>query len=278
MKIIKILSNNAIMVENEQGDTLVALGRGIGFGKKNGDRADARTFEAQYLEKKEDITLSWRQLFSNIPDDIIQISREIVGNIEKRFPVASQLSLILALSDHIYYAITRAGNNQMIKNPLAWDIRMFYPEEYQMASDAIALINRKMYVELPEEEIGFIALHIVNCRHNGNMYDTMQSATLIKDIINIIKLTFLLELNEGSINFQRLVTHLKFFSMRMINNAPFKLDDDSVYFSIREKFSESYRCTEKIEVWLEKNHSYKMNFDEKMFLTIHIERLRNSDA
>ncbi|CAM3721011.1 hypothetical protein BS639_14895 [Rouxiella silvae] len=274
MRIIKILSNNAIVVENQQEETLVALGRGIGFGKKPGDMAEPTLFEAQYLEKNDDVTNSWRQLFSNIPDEIIQTSRKIVSNIERTFAVASQLSLILALSDHIYYAITRASKNQLIRNPLAWDIQIFYPQEYGMAKEAIELIKRSMSVTLPEEEAGFIALHIVNCRHNGNMHDTMHSANLIKDILNIIKLYLRIELNENSLSFQRIVTHLKFFSMRMMNNSPFSLDDASLYVDIKEKLPTSYRCTEKIERWLNSNHNYTMSLDEKMFLTIHIERLR----
>lgn len=276
MIIQKILSNNAIVAENGNGEVLVALGKGIGFGKKVGDMADASKFDAQFLQQGKNVDQYYHELFSHIPDDIIQVTRKIVLMVESESEILSPLSLLLALSDHLYFAISRASKKLHLKSPLAWDLKVFYPKEYQIATDAVTLINTMLKEQVSEDEAGFIALHIISSRQNANIQDTMNSAEMVKDILNIIKIHLKISLNEKSLEFQRIVTHLKFFSLRMISREPVKIGDDEIYSGIKEKFPIAYSCSEKIKSWLMVNHNYSMTLDELMFLTIHIERLRES--
>ncbi len=276
MIIQKILSNNAIVAENANGEVLVALGKGIGFGKKVGDQADERNFDAQFLQKEKNVDQYYQQLFNNIPEDIIQVTRKIVSMVENESEILSPLSLLLALSDHLYFAISRSDKNLHLKSPLAWDLKIFYPKEYQIATDAVSLINSMLKVKLSEDEAGFIALHIISSRQNANIQDTMNSAEMVKDILNIIKIHLKISLNEKTLEFQRIVTHLKFFSLRMISREPVRVGDDAIYSGIKEKLPVAYSCSEKIKNWLMVNHNYSMTLDELMFLTIHIERLRES--
>lgn len=50
------------------------------------------------------------------------------------------------------------------KNVLLWDIRRFYKDEYQVGLWALDLIEDKCKVRLPEDEAGFIALHLANAQ------------------------------------------------------------------------------------------------------------------
>ena len=50
-----------------------------------------------------------------------------------------------------------------------------------------------------------------------------------------------------------------------------KLDD--FYAEIREKYPESYRCTERIGQFVEQKYQYALSKEEKLYLTIHIERV-----
>ncbi|KGD72116.1 hypothetical protein HA49_15190 [Tatumella morbirosei] len=276
MKILKILSNNAIVVRDDHGEISVALGKGIGFGKKPGDSADSRTFETQFLQKGNNVDNVYQQIFSKIPDDIIQVTRDIVAMTEKEFQILSPLSLLLTLSDHLYFAMTRSQNKIHLRSPLNWDLKVFYPKEYQLAEKAVQLINTTLSADLPEDEAAFISLHIISSHQNANIQDTMSSAELVKDILKIIKIQLKLQLNEKSLEFQRIVTHLKFFSLRMINRDYLSIGDDTIYTDIREKLTLSYHCAEKIKQWISLHHNYSMTLDEMMFLTIHIERLRES--
>ena len=54
----------------------------------------------------------------------------------------------------------------MIKNELLNEIRRVHKKEYKVALWALEFLNRKLKIELPEDEAGFIALHFINASLN----------------------------------------------------------------------------------------------------------------
>ena len=101
-------------------------------------------------------------------------------------------------------------------NSFLWEIRKSYPKEYKVGLKALDLIKEETEKSLPEDEAGNIALHLINAQVN-NTYkiDNINNVTKkIKDILNIIKYTYNIQLDENSINYERFVTHLKFFFER----------------------------------------------------------------
>ncbi|WP_416308801.1 CAT RNA binding domain-containing protein [Raoultella sp. T31] len=67
MKVEKILSNNAVLLSNSKQEEIVAIGRGIGFGKKAGDVIDNSQIESQFIKKSEGLADVLSQLLSEIP-------------------------------------------------------------------------------------------------------------------------------------------------------------------------------------------------------------------
>lgn len=52
-------------------------------------------------------------------------------------------------------------------------------------------LNERLQIELPEEEAGNIAFHLVNAQtENPDMERTMQAMRMLKDIYGIIQLSF----------------------------------------------------------------------------------------
>lgn len=49
-----------------------------------------------------------------------------------------------------------------IKNALLWETQRFYNHEYLIGKEALSIIKNRLIIDLPEDEAGFIALHIVN--------------------------------------------------------------------------------------------------------------------
>lgn len=73
------------------------------------------------------------------------------------------------------------------------------------------MIQSRLQISLPEDEAGFIALHIVNAELSGSEVNQVSEMTqTIQAILNIVKYHFNMELDEYSLNFERFVTHLKF--------------------------------------------------------------------
>ena len=66
----------------------------------------------------------------------------------------------ISLIDHVHTSIVRFLDGVTVKNVLLWDIRRFYKDEYQIGLWALNLVEEKCKVRLPEDEAGFIALHL----------------------------------------------------------------------------------------------------------------------
>lgn len=82
------------------------------------------------------------------------------------------------------------------------------------------MIKEAFDVILPEDEAGFIALHIVNAQMDDN-YNGIQEigevTKLIHQIVNIVKYHFQIKFDEESVYYHRFVTHLKFFCIKTVS-------------------------------------------------------------
>ena len=273
MKVEKILSNNAVLLINAKHEEIVAIGRGIGFGKRPGDKVDRSQIESQFVKKSEGLADVLSQLLAEIPPPYLAVTQQIIALAQQRLAITVQDTLFLALSDHLNFAIQRQANGLVIKNFLLWDIKRFYAQEYAGGLEALQLINSKLGISLPEDEAGFIALHLANAKNNSDMQSTMQSATIIKDVLTILKYDLHLTYDEESLNYQRLITHLKFFALRLLNRNTVAHGDDSIYQGITGMMPAAYACAMKVNEYVEKNYQSQLTTDEVMFLTIHINRL-----
>ncbi|XTZ37375.1 BglG family transcription antiterminator LicT [Salmonella enterica] len=274
MKVEKILSNNAVLLTTAKQEEIVAIGRGIGFGKKTGDRIDDSQIESTFVKKSEGLADVLAQLLAEIPAPYLAVTQQIIALAQQRLAITVQDTLFLALSDHINFALQRQLNGLVIKNFLLWDIKRFYAQEFAVGLEALALIKRKLNISLPEDEAGFIALHLANAKNNSDMHTIMQSATIIKDVLTILKYDLHITFNEESLDYQRFITHLKFFALRLLNRKVITQGDDSIYQGIIQLMPRAYSCAVKIDDYVVKNYQCQLTTDEIMFLTIHINRLR----
>src|SRR5699024_10343070 len=131
--------------------------------------------------------------------------------------------LYVALLDHLSFAVERHGKGLDLKNPLLWEIRKYYREEFNIALEALEMINETLDIELPEDEAASIALHLVNSQLSGeSMAKTVQVTGMVNDILNIVKYYFQMDLDEDSVNYERFLTHLRFFATRFIRKEKLK--------------------------------------------------------
>ena len=168
------------------------------------------------------------------------------------------------------------------KNIMLWDIKKFYKEEFQIGLHALKFIEEKFQMKLSEDEAGFIALHIVNAQMDNN-YNAIKEigavTKLIHQIVKIVKYHFHTEFDEDSVYFYRFITHLKFFALRVFQkNIHQNEQDDELLSLVKNKYKSSYECTMKIKDYIEKAYSYTISEEEKLYLTIHIERIQKENS
>lgn len=143
-----------------------------------------------------------------------------------------------------------------------------------MGLSALDIICRRLGPRLEEDEAGFIALHLVNAQLHSNMPDVLYITRFMQQILDIVKYNLQIEYQPDSLSYTRFVTHLKFFAQRMLGKRAVSSDDDSLHEVVRNRYPQAYRCVEKIDRHVVKNYAYTLGPEERMFLTIHIERVR----
>lgn len=277
MEIKKILNNNVVVTSNELGQEIVVMGRGLAFQKKIGDVVAGSKIEKKFIIETQGISEKLAKLLRDTSELYLDISYKIIDYAQALLPYKLDEYLYVALTDHLSFAISRHKQEIYLKNPLQWEIRKYYKQEYQIAVKALDFIEESTGIFLGEDEAASIALHLVNSQLSGeNMAATIQVTEMVNTILNIVKYHFKMELDENTVNYERFITHLRFFAIRFIRKE--KLDDaiDSVLLQqIIDKYREAYNCTNKIMIYLEKNFNFNLSKDEETYLTVHIHRVTN---
>ncbi|MBA5711218.1 transcriptional antiterminator LicT [Bacillus velezensis] len=273
MKIAKVINNNVVSVLNEGNQELVIMGRGIAFQKKTGDPVDEARIEKVFTLDNKDVSEKFKTLLYDIPIECMEVSEEIISYAKLQLGKKLNDSIYVSLTDHINFAIQRNKKGLDIKNALLWETKRLYKDEFAIGKQALAMVKNKTGVSLPEDEAGFIALHIVNAELNEEMPNIINITKVMQEILRIVKYHFKIEFNEESLHYYRFVTHLKFFAQRLFNGTHMESQDDFLLETVKEKYHRAYECTKKIQTCIERAYEHKLTSDELLYLTIHIERV-----
>lgn len=96
----------------------------------------------------------------------------------------------MILADHISNAISRVVSGIQINNVFLDEIKALYKAEYAISRDALTIINEQFSVQLPDDEIGFIALHILNNYENSVDYESVRIIELSQIITGLIEVVY----------------------------------------------------------------------------------------
>lgn len=91
-------------------------------------------------------------------------------------------------------------------------------KEFEIGLKALDFIEEEIGVKLPEDEAANIALHLVNSQVNNSckeVEDIAKQTKMINDILNIVRYTYNIKLDENSLSYDRFITHLRFFFKRL---------------------------------------------------------------
>ncbi|GIN88550.1 transcription antiterminator LicT [Heyndrickxia sporothermodurans] len=275
MKIAKVINNNVISVLQTDGSELVIMGRGIAFQKKIGEEVDQEKIEKIFTLKNKQTSDNFKMLLREVPIELMVLVEEIIQYAKTKLGKTLNENIYVSLTDHINFAIERYQKGAEIKNALLWEIKQLYREEFLVGKKALEQVNQKFNISLPEDEAGFIAIHLINAEMNEDVANTISITKFIQRIINIVKYHFNVEFEEESLNYFRFITHLKFFAQRIFNGTHYENDDDYLYIMIKQKHKEAAICTEKIKDYIKHTYNHDLTNEEMLYLTIHIERVVN---
>lgn len=269
-RVIKALNHNGVLaVDMNTYKEYILLGKGIGFGKKVNERMEAPEDVHIYLLQKDTERGPSRELINEIPPEILEITNNIIVEAEKIFKKVDQ-NILCPLADHIAYAIKRIKSNEQISNPLTQDIKALFPEEYEVARKGKDIIKEIEGVEINEDEIGYIALHIHSSLGSEKVSQAMEIAILVRTCITSIEDSIGKKIDIESLSYNRLMSHIKYMVARILKGETIKLDMNEY---ISERFPKSFEIAEGICKKLGRELKKDINDVEVGYLAMHIERV-----
>lgn len=274
MKVLKILNNNFILVENAKGQEEIVMGRGLRFKTQVGGELKEEDVERRFVSGRGNYLREYGRMIEEMPLKTLEAVQDAVETAGKSLgrPLDSQAFLLLL--DHLAYAMERCQKGIVLQNRLLWEVKKFYPKEFEAGRKAVDCLNRSLGLDLPEEEAGNIAFHLVNAQtEDMDMDKTMTSVKTVKDILTVVQFHMKKELDTESLYFSRFVTHLQFFVQRLLEDRMLEEKDSFLFEQISRQYPEELAAAMKISGYVERTLKKAITREELLYLTIHITRV-----
>lgn len=274
MKIKKVLNNNVAIVLNDEKKEAVVMGKGIVFHSKPGEDLDFSKIDKIFTLKGKEEVPRYEQLLKEIPQQYFDMTEEFVDYAKQKLEKALNNSIYITMADHINTMVERAKLHAYIKNPLLWDIKRLYQSEFKIAQDITQEFNARFGSVFDDDEAASLAMHLVNAESEVDFQTTMNITKVITEILNIVKYQFNIIYDENTLSYFRFVIHLRFFSHRLFTKGIYEDgEDDELWSYLQRKYTDAYKCAQKISDFIYNAYNYNLSNDERMYLTIHIAKV-----
>lgn len=271
-RIEKVLNNNVLIASHPTYDEVVLIGKGIGFGKKKGDVIEQKDVEKWFILKNEREQEQYKKLLPHVDEEFIGLMNDIIRHIQKRTNSPLNEHIHVALTDHILFAIKRLEQGMDIKNPFLVETKSLYPLEYDVATEVVNMLNERLHIQLPEGEIGFIALHIHSALTNHQLSEVNQHSQLISRLVSVVEEQLNIRIDRESIHYLRFVRHLRYAIERVKKGE--KIEEPKKLSNIlKETYPLCYNLSWKIIKIMQQTLQLPVDEAEAVYLTLHLQRL-----
>ena len=278
MKIEEVLNNNMVLTRNSEGKEVILKGKSLGFGKKKGDEVDRRLVERVFVQNDKRDARHFEEYLAKLPQTYWEICEQAVDRAREEYGMKLESRVIIPLCDHIAGTVERSRSGTFLKNDMFWEVKRFYPDEFQMGRYMVELMERRLQLSMgkteAENEAAFLAMHFIAGRLEAGGGDEIRSVTrIIQEVIQIVEACYQVKLDEESWDYQRFVNHIRFFAQRMFSHKRYEETDGEWFGILKEKYRQTYNCIVKIADYIYDRYSYEMDREEMMYLMIHIEKV-----
>lgn len=279
MKVEKVLNNSLVLSRDRNGQEIIAMGKGLGFNSKEGDLIEESSVEKIFTPNDQRTKQEYVHLLESIPRDYLDTINSALDEMKNAWRNKLDDRYFLMLLDHIAFAIERVEKGVILQNKLLNDIRIHYPEEYEAGMIVIKHINEHLHINLPGEEAGNIAFHLVNAKNEEeNFENTVLAVTMLKDILNIVRYQLNVKYNHQSMRYNRFVTHLQYFIRRIFDNKQLCSKDSFLYEHHKNKYPDEFKCSQSIASYCEEMTGKSITNEEVFYLIIHLVRFKFNET
>lgn len=272
LQVTKVLNNNVIIALHPRYGEAVVIGKGIGFNRKAKDRIPLNAIEKMFILTDEKEREQYEMLVHQVDAKLLEVMNDVIFYISQHIGAPLNEHIHIALTDHIAFAIKRYKQGIPIHNPFQYETREFYPREYGLAEHAIREINRRMGVNLPPDEIGFVALHIHSAITNRHVTEVKENSRLIADLVDLIERHLGLEIKKDSLNYSRLLRHLM-FALERIRRGERVEETPRLNDILKNEYPEMYSLAWTLMKVMQQRMHKPVDDAEAVYLTLHLQRL-----
>ncbi|MBP8921666.1 MAG: PRD domain-containing protein [Micropruina sp.] len=273
MEIVRVFNNNLVLALDDRGREVILTGRGLGFQARPGQRADPERIVRVFapIDGRDPDHLA--ELLAGIPPEHIQLISQALADVALD-NLARNPALVIALADHVGFAIRRIALGMDIAYPLLAEVKHLYADEYARAERLLDAINARIGEPLPRSEAVGLALHLVNAGFaTGDLSYTYRMTGVIQQMVTVIEQTFDITLDSGSVSVGRFITHLRYLFVRIHNHKQLDSEPSSVGDAIRDAFPEASDCAVRLSGLLELRLGSALTPDEVSYLALHVARV-----
>lgn len=272
--ILKALNNNVLTGNHPSYGEVVLIGKGIGFNRKSGDAIDSSIAEKFFVLKEEKEQKNYMKLLPFLDNDLLEMIISCIELIKSKSKANLNEHIHVALTDHLLFAVTRLSKGMEMKNPFLTETKALYPFEYEIASEVVELIKEKSGIELPDGEVGFIALHIHSAVMNKNLSDVNKHSQLVTKMVDMIEERLKIQLDKESIDYMRLVRHIRFTIERVVSGEKVE-EPEKITLLLKEEYPVCYNLSWKLIKVMQQELKKPVYNAEAVYLTMHLQRLQN---
>ncbi|OIU72662.1 glucose PTS transporter transcription antiterminator GlcT [Rossellomorea aquimaris] len=273
LSVKKTLNNNVLIAEHESYGEVVLIGKGIGFNRKKGDPIQNDIAEKMFVLKGEKEQEQYKNLLPFLDEKMSNVTISAIELIRERTNSFLNEHIHIALTDHILFAINRLMRGMEIRNPFLVETRTLYPFEYEIAREVVEMINDMTDVNLPEGEVGFIALHIHSAMMNKDLSEVNQHSQLISRLTAMIEQQLDVKINKESVDYMRLVRHIRYTIERVLREERVE-EPEKIAKLLKEEYPLCYNLSWKLIKMMQQTLRKPVYDAEAVYLTMHLQRIQ----
>lgn len=274
LQIKKTLNNNVLIGEHDEYGEVVLIGKGISFNRKQGEIVDPSLAEKFFVLKDNKEKENYLKLLPFLDTDLQEVIISCIELIKTRSNAVLNEHIHVALTDHLMFAITRLSKGMEMKNPFLIETKALYPFEYEIAREVVRLIKEKTDIELPEGEVGFVALHIHSAVMNKSLSEVNQHSQLVTKLVDMIEERLEIILDKESIDYMRLVRHIR-FTIERVRTGEKVEEPKKITLLLKEEYPVCYNLSWKLIKVMQQELKKPVYNAEAVYLTMHLQRLQN---
>jgi transcriptional antiterminator len=200
----------------------------------------------------------------------LEIAEAVLEHAEANFDHVDH-NIVFPMADHLEYAAKRIEAKEEISNPLLNDIKILFHAEYKTAEIVKPLLKDKLNLDISEDEIGYVALHIHSATSLDKLSQSIETAQAVRNCISQIEEITQKTISVESLSYNRMMNHIRYMVARIQKSEPLKVNmNDYVLTAFPQSFEIAKSICEEL------SNSLGAPFDqlEIGYLAMHIERVK----